>query len=143
MKRNILDLVKRFFDIGKRAFSMMSSQYYQGFPAQMAFYMLLSLVPIVIVLSQILGIFDIVRYIYSIMERYVSGDLSNTMESLFSYKPSGANNIILTATAAWAASKVMIPMHRLSNYTYTEGEYTSKGLIKERVKSIVMVLIFV
>lgn len=144
MKRNVLILIKRFFDIGKRAFSMMSSPYYQGFPAQMAFYMLLSFVPIVIVLSQVLGVFDIsVRYIYSIMERYVSGDLSNTMESLFSYKPSGANNIILTATAAWAASKVMIPMHRLSNYTYTEGEYTSRGLVKERVKSIVMVIILV
>lgn len=144
MKKNILILIKRFFYIGKRSMSMMGSPYYQGFPAQMAFYMLLSLVPIVIVLSQVLGVFDIsIRYLYSIVERYVSGDLSHTMESLFSYKPSGANNLILTVTAAWAASKVMIPMHRLSNYTYTEGEYTSKGLVKERIKSIVMVIILV
>ncbi len=139
-----MKLVRRFFDVGKRAVKIMGNPYYQGFPAQMAFYMLLSLVPMVIVLSQILGLFDIsVRYLYYIMDRYVSGDISSTIDSLFNYKPTGANNVVLTVTAAWAASKVMIPMHRLSNYTYTEGEYTSRGLVKEKIKSIIMVIIMV
>lgn len=136
--------IRRFFDIGKRSMVMMASPYYQGFPAQMAFYMLLSFVPLVIVLSQVLGIFDIsVNYMYHLIENYVSGDIGDTMASLFNYKPSGANNLVLTATAAWAASKVMIPMHRLSNYTYSEGEYTSKGVIKEKIKSVIMVVIMV
>lgn len=136
--------IRRFFDIGRRSMVMMASPYYQGFPAQMAFYMLLSFVPMVIVLSQVLGIFDIsVNYMYHLIENYVSGDIGDTMASLFNYKPSGANNLVLTATAAWAASKVMIPMHRLSNYTYSEGEYTSKGVIKEKIKSVIMVVIMV
>lgn len=136
--------IRRFFDIGRRSMVMMASPYYQGFPAQMAFYMLLSFVPLVIVLSQVLGIFDIsVNYMYHLIENYVSGDIGDTMASLFNYKPSGANNLVLTATAAWAASKVMIPMHRLSNYTYSEGEYTSKGVIKEKIKSVIMVVIMV
>lgn len=139
-----MKLLKRFFEVGKGAIKIMGKPYYQGFPAQMAFYMLLSIVPMVIVLSQILGLFDIsVRYLYYIVDRYVLGDISSTMDSLFDYKPTGTNNIILTLTAAWAASKVMIPMHRLSNYTYTEGEYTSRGLIKERIKSVIMVVIMV
>ncbi|XVG95439.1 YihY/virulence factor BrkB family protein [Eubacteriales bacterium KG127] len=136
--------IRRFFDIGKRSMVMMASPYYQGFPAQMAFYMLLSLVPMVIVLSQVLGIFDIsINYMYHLIENYISGDIGDTMASLFNYKPSSANNLVLTITAAWAASKVMIPMHRLSNYTYSDGKYTSKGVIKEKIKSIIMVIIMV
>ncbi|MCI5698181.1 MAG: YihY/virulence factor BrkB family protein [Clostridiales bacterium] len=139
-----MKFVKRFFEVGKRAAKIMGEPYYQGFPAQMAFYMLLSIVPMVIVLSQVLGLFDIsVRYLYYIVDRYVSEDISSVIDSLFNYKPTGVNNIILTVTAAWAASKVMVPMHRLSNYTYTDGEYTRRGLIKEKIKSIIMVMIMV
>ena len=42
--------------LGIRQFS---DPYYQGFAAQLSFYIMLSLVPTVIMLSQILGIMDI------------------------------------------------------------------------------------
>ena len=50
------DRVIRMVSLGIRQFS---DPYYQGFAAQLSFYIMLSLVPTVIMLSQILGIMDI------------------------------------------------------------------------------------
>lgn len=119
----------------------MSDPYYQGFAAQMAFYMILSMVPLIILLSQLLGVFNIsMSSLNTYIDQYVSSDISGILKELLSYKPAGANNIVMILTALWAASKAQIPMLRLSNYTYTDGKYTGKGIISDRIRSIVSMI---
>ena len=40
-------------------YKQLNDPYYQGFAAQVAFYLLLSVIPTIILLSQILGVFSI------------------------------------------------------------------------------------
>lgn len=136
--------LSRVFSVGFVGVKQLGDPYYQGFPAQMAFYMILAMVPTIIVLSQVLGVFNIsLSFFDSMIDKYVSSDVSEILKDLLSYKPAGANNIIMILTALWAASKAQLPMIRLSNYTYTGGEYTSKGIISERIRSIFSMIITV
>lgn len=128
---------KRIFKMIVLGIKQMSDPYYQGFAAQMAFYMVLAMVPVIIVLSQILGLFNIsMSFFNKYIDHYVSADVSGILKQLFSYKPAAANNLVMIVTALWAASKAQLPMLRISNYTYTAGKYTSKGFFRERARSV-------
>ena len=49
----------RIFKMFILGFKQLKDPYYQGFAAQVAFYLLLSIVPIFLLITQLLGIFDI------------------------------------------------------------------------------------
>ena len=52
-------------------FKQLQDPYYQGFAAQIAFYLLLSIVPIILLVTQILGVFDIsIASALSLFESY-------------------------------------------------------------------------
>ncbi len=120
----------------------MTDPFYQGFPSQMAFYMVLSIVPIVILLSQLLGVFGIsLSLLDGTIDKYVSAEVSDMLKNLLSYHPAGGSNIIMVVTALWAASKAQMPMMRMSNYAFSDGKYISKGPIKERINSIISMIL--
>ena len=54
--------------------------YYQGFAAQMSFFIMLSLVPTIKVLSQLLGVLDIpLDFMDDWVNKYVSTDMAGTL----------------------------------------------------------------
>lgn len=111
--------------------------YYQGFAAQMAFYFLLSLVPMIIVLSQLLGVFDIsLDFLDDWIEAYVSTDATEILRDLIHYKPVVASNIMFIILALWAASRAQFSMMRITNYTMTEGKSTGHGYWRERFRAV-------
>ncbi|MEG2528688.1 MAG: YihY/virulence factor BrkB family protein [Anaerovoracaceae bacterium] len=111
--------------------------YYQGFAAQMAFYFLLSLVPMIIVLSQLLGVFDIsLDFLDDWIEAYVSTDATEILRDLIHYKPVVASNIMFIILALWAASRAQFSMMRITNYTMTEGKSTGNGYWRERFRAV-------
>ena len=60
-----------------------SDPYYQGFAAQMSFYIMLSLVPTIIVLSQLLGILDIsLDFLDEWIGEYVAPGMGDTLRGL-------------------------------------------------------------
>jgi len=70
----------------------------------MAFYLLLSIVPLFILLSQLLGIFSI--SLGSVqdwlnMDYILNLEGADMIFSLLDYSPSGVNSIFLAATAVW------------------------------------------
>ena len=111
--------------------------YYQGFAAQMAFYFLLSLVPMIIVLSQLLGVFDVsLNFIDSWIDRYVASDVTAILKDLINYKSAGATNLVFILLALWAASRAQFSMMRITNYTFTEGKSTGNGYWRERLRAV-------
>ncbi|MGN0660022.1 MAG: YihY/virulence factor BrkB family protein [Emergencia sp.] len=110
--------------------------YYQGFAAQMSFYIMLSLVPTIIVLSQILGVLDIsLDIIDGWIDRYVAPGMADTLKALLSNRSVTTANIFLIITALWAASRAQFSMMRIANYTYTSGK-TTGGFFRERFRAM-------
>ncbi|WP_419024039.1 YihY/virulence factor BrkB family protein [Emergencia sp.] len=113
--------------------------YYQGFAAQMSFFIMLSLVPTIIVLSQLLGVLDIpLDFMDDWVNKYVSPDMAGTLKDILqdSGKSSAAtSNIVMIIMALWAASRAQFSMMRIANYTYTSGR-TTGSFWRERIRSL-------
>lgn len=116
--------------------------YYQGFAAQMAFFYLLSIVPLIIVFSQLLNVFSIsTEFIEELMNRYAGGVIGESVSAWFEDSNSVTTNIVLIGIALWSSSRAQFAMTRITNYTMTAGRSTGKGYFQERFRSIATILI--
>ena len=142
VKEMTRERVKRMVILG---FRKLSDPYYQGAAAEIAFYFLLSIVPTLILLSQLLGLFSIsldgIRdWLNTDMIQVEGADM---ILSLLDYSPSGVNSVFLAVTAVWAASRAQFAMLRITNYTLTDGISTGKGYVRDRIRSLKTVVITV
>ncbi|MGN1414214.1 MAG: YihY/virulence factor BrkB family protein [Anaerovoracaceae bacterium] len=142
IKEMTRERVKRMVILG---FQKLSDPYYQGAAAEIAFYFLLSIVPTLILLSQLLGLFSIsldgIRdWLNTDMIQVEGADM---ILSLLDYSPSGVNSVFLAVTAVWAASRAQFAMLRITNYTLTDGISTGKGYVRDRIRSLKTVVITV
>lgn len=129
--------LKRMVVLGFRQFG---DPYYQGFAAQIAFFVMLSIVPTIIVISQLLGILNAsLDLINTWIDKYVHSSMGDTLKELLGTKNSLAgnigNNIVLVIMAVWAASRAQFSMMRIANYTYSGGR-TTGNFWRERFRSI-------
>lgn len=118
--------------------------YYQGFAAQISFYLLLSVVPILVLLTQILGYFDLsLETVLGWLEEYTGSEITGMMSSLTKFSSAGvAINIVYVAVALWAASRAQFAIMRISNYTFTDGKSTGKGYWRERFRAVWTMAVF-
>lgn len=115
--------------------------YYQGFAAQISFYFLMSIVPIIILLTQILGLFGISPELISEMiGRYASGTIADFAREWLEGSGHSATNIVMIILALWAGSRVQFAMMRISNFTMSAGEYTG-DYWTERLRSIKVIFL--
>lgn len=122
----------RMFVLG---FKQMQDPYYQGFAAQMSFYIMLSLVPTFIVLSSLLGLLDVsMDIINEWIGQYVAPSMAETLQGLLKYRSATTSNIIMIIMALWAASRAQFSMMRIANYTYSSGR-TTGNFFRERFRS--------
>ena len=111
--------------------------FYQGVAAQIAFSLFLSIIPILILLSQVLGMFSLsLEEIQKLFGDYVTAEGMALIDGLVDYSPSGINSIFLGVVALWAASRVHFSMLRITNYTLTDGEIIGKGFLRDRLSAI-------
>ncbi len=112
--------------------------YYQGVAAQLSFYYTLSIVPMLILVTQILGIIfgeSITSAIGWIIDR-VDNPLMVTILANTDFTTAYASNIFFIIVLVWSASKAQFSMMRISNYTFTDGKRTGEGYLKDRIKAI-------
>ncbi|MDO4552780.1 MAG: YihY/virulence factor BrkB family protein [Bacillota bacterium] len=127
---------KRAKEIGLNVWERLSKPYYQGAAAQLAFFFLMSMVPLFILLSQILGLFSVSAGVLSdILSRYLSEELFSTIGEYLVYRPSGTFTVVMVACALWAASKAHFALIGVANYTYT-GLTRGRGYLWERFRSM-------
>ncbi len=131
MKQRLLQMII----LGVRQFR---DPYYQGFAAQISFYLLLSIVPILMLLTQILGYFDLsLETVLGWLEDYTGSEVTGMMTSLTEFSSAGvAVNLVYVVVALWASSRAMFAIMRISNYTFTDGKSTGKGYWRERFRAV-------
>lgn len=122
--------------IGFHIFRQFDDQYYAGFAAQIAYYFFMASVPTLIVLSQVLGVFDLsLDIIKNWLNHNVDSQLSNFVMGLFSASSVRLGNAVMIFLALWAASALEFSLSRLTSYTLTEGAYKF-NFFKERLKAV-------
>ena len=115
----------------------MRDPYYQGFAAQISFYLLLSIVPIFLLLTQILGYFNMsVEDLVQWLSIYTGQKISSALQNMIAFSSAGAGNIVFLAVALWAASRAQFAIMRITNYTFTDGQTTGRGYWRERLRAV-------
>jgi membrane protein len=119
------------------AIKQFGDPYYQGFAAQIAFYIMLSVVPTVVLLSQALGFLGITNlsFLNELIDRYLTPSMGATIKALLANGSSFGNNLIMIVTAIWAASRAQFSLMRIANYIYSVGR-TTGNFFTERLRSL-------
>ena len=132
MKQRLLKMVT----MGIRQFK---DPYYQGFAGQMSFYMILSLVPTLLLISKLLtfifrkNLQDAVGFI---MEYVDNTSLTTQVENMVMGTGGGTLDILFIIIAIWAGSRAQFSLMRIANHIFSEGEITGKGFFKDRINAM-------
>lgn len=114
--------------------------YYQGAAAELAFFLLLSIIPIVTILFHFLSISDVtVKLVETISREFSKNELISTILHSIG-DMNGGVSIAFLIPAIWAASKFEFSMIRMANYTYGFGERNAAVFIKNRLRAIVTII---
>ena len=111
-------------------------QYYAGFAAQIAYFFFMSSVPMLIVLTQVLGIFDVsMDFVKDWLESHLSTEMGSVLVRLFSASSTAVTNVAMIILALWASSSLAFSLSRLTTYTISYGRYRF-NFFTERIKAI-------
>ncbi len=128
--RFLLEILKR-----------LNEPFYGGIAAELGFFFLFSLVPLVVVFTEILGVFSISMTILTdMLKQYTHEEFAEALIPYLSYSPSGTINVVFILLALWAASKAQYTMIRISNYSYGYAVNGFKNFVLERLRAIVTVV---
>ena len=127
---------KRALKIGFHLWRQFDDQYYAGFAAQIAYFFFMASVPMMIVLTQVLGIFDVsMDFIKDWLETHLSTEMGSFLQSLFSASSTALSSFFMILLALWASSSLAFSLSRLTTYTLSYGRYRF-SFFTERLKSI-------
>ena len=116
--------------------------YFQGAAPQLAFFLFISIFPLVLLLSKLLGFFSIsLLDIQNWINIDISGEGTRALENFMAYDPSSGSNILLIILAIWGGSRIHFSLSRITNYTYTDGKFTGQGWLIDRARSIAALII--
>lgn len=111
--------------------------YYQGAGAELGFYLLFSIVPIITLLFHFLSVTDTtVEIVRNISAEFAKNQLVSTIMDAISGM-NGGISIAFLVPALWAASKFEFSLMRMANYTYGYGGRNAVIFIKNRVRAII------
>ena len=123
-------------------FRQIQDPYYHGFAAQISFYLMLSVVPLFLLLTQILGLFDInIETAMQVITQYTGTRVSGLIESVVKFNSIGVGNIVFVIITIWAGSRASFAISRITNYTLTEGKNTGKNYFFERIRAMFTMLL--
>ena len=110
--------------------------YYHGKPAELSFYFTMSLIPTVLLLTQLLGTFSITTEILQeLLADYLTEQGMNVVRTFLSSSQPGGVSLVFILLALWGASKAQYALMGISNYAYT-GNPRVSGYILERLRAI-------
>lgn len=122
-------------------FKQLLDPYYQGIAAQIAFFFMLSIVPTLILLSQLLSMFHFsLDTINAYLDTEIAPEILTSFQESLSFDPQPGTNILLMITAIWAASRLQFSLMRITNYTLSGGKDPG-SYFKDRIRSIVTVIL--
>ena len=127
---------ERLVKMGFHVWRQFDDQYYAGFAAQIAYFFFMSSVPMLIVLTQVLGIFDVsMDFVKDWLESHLSTEMGSVLVRLFSASSTAVTNVAMIILALWASSSLAFSLSRLTTYTISYGRYRF-NFFTERIKAI-------
>ena len=133
--------IRKLVKMGFHVWRQFDDPYYAGFAAQLAYFFFMSSIPIIIVLTQLLGIFDIsMDFLKEWLESHLSSQMGSVLQGFFSASSTVVSNVFMVLLALWSASSLEFSLSRLTTYTLTGGKYRF-NFFTERVKAIPMALL--
>ena len=134
---------RRLMAVLMKVLQRLQDPYYQGRAAELAFYFIMSMVPLALLLGEALNLFSVsMNVVRDLISRYVEGDLAQELLQYLSYRPTGTFSAVFLVFALWGASKMQFSMLCISNYAYT-GDTLVKGYIWERLRAIKNIILTV
>lgn len=99
-------------------------QYFSGFAAQIAYYFFMASVPTLVVLSEVLGFFDVsLGFVKAWLQMHMESKMSELLTNILNASSVGVGNVLLIILALWAASALEFSLARLNSYILTDGVY--------------------
>lgn len=132
MKRKLIRMVT----LGIRKFS---DPYYQGFAAQLSFYFMLSLVPVLLLVSQVLTtVFkkNLQQAVGWLVDYMGESPVTAQIDKLMTASGGGAMSIVFVLVAIWAASRAQFSLMRIANFTFSGGRSTGRGFFRDRLRAM-------
>lgn len=143
MKLPDIPIPKRLKDMIILGIEKFRDPYCADSAAKITYFILLSLVPTLIIITQFLSLAHIsASDIDQIIGKVTNPVIGDLLKELLSTQLDTGNNLVLAATAIWAASKMQYAMQKIANYIYTNGETTGEFL-RERIRSLISMIITV
>lgn len=134
---------KRLFEIIINIIQRLQSPYYRGVAAELAFYFMLSLTPLILILTQILGFFHIsLTRLQEMLYQYLPPEAASSLMNILPNTRTGnvSFSIFSGFVALWAASKAQFSLMRICNFTFN-GKLSVKNFFRERFIAIKTLLI--
>ena len=138
-------MVKKVFYKTMTLITRLQDQYYHGAAAELGFYFIFSIVPIITILTQILGYFGVQNIFSQLLDTtFASNSFISSFLSSFEQTLSGSINLVFIIGALWASSKIEFSLIRISNYTYRQdGGNQIAGYFKIRFRAVITVALLI
>ena len=119
--------------------------FFAGGAAEVAFFLMLSLIPSAILLAQLLNLFRLsLEAIRDVLDNYLNPEMLNVVIPLLGYTPSNTITILLILLALWAGSRAIFSLMRLSNYAhhrYRTAQNPILGWALERARAVFLTVV--
>lgn len=132
---------RKIFYTAIKTIKKLRDPYYQGAAAELGFYFIFSIIPIITILIQLLGFFDRTKMLFGeLMQQFSENAAALAVLSSASSTVSGFS-IAFLVVALWSASKVEFSMIRMANYSYKTDEGSNvSGYFKSRLRAVITIL---
>lgn len=119
--------------------------YYQGIAAEMGFYFIFSVIPLLTLMVQLLSLFDMPDRIFESLLLHFAGS-EPAFSLLYAVQEalgSSSLSIAFIMVTLWAASKIIYSMIRMANYTYRLDSGRKNGYVRSRARAVVTVMLLI
>ncbi|MGN1349584.1 MAG: YihY/virulence factor BrkB family protein [Anaerovoracaceae bacterium] len=135
---------QKLLHTGIRVLRILRDPYYQGNAAEMGFYFIFSIIPIMTLLLQGLSLFPLTEQLFaSVMERFADEELAVSLLTTVREALSGAGGLPFLVVALWGASKIIFSMIRMANYTYKLEDRQRTGFLLSRARAVLTAAILI
>lgn len=112
----------------------MKDSYYNGIAAELAFFFLFSLIPILMVIGQLSGMFSVsLNFLIEMVTNYTPKELAEILKPYLKSSDGQNTSLIFLILSIWFASQAFQAFIRISNYAYgfeVKGIKTLIGVVK-------------
>ena len=136
---------KKFLVTGLKTIHRLQDPYYQGKAAELGFYFIFAIVPIMTLLFQMINRLTVAKSSYDhFLEAYGNNIVVKNIVNALQGAHTGGISVVFLIVAVWSASKLEFSLIRMSNYTYQYSDENGFiGYFKARFRAISTLVVLI